>query len=349
MKLNRVLLIAVFALVVSGCQSVYYYGQAIDGQLSILMQRVPIAEILDDPRASAKLKKRLSLILEIREFAQNELHLPVKKNYLSYVDLQRPYVVWNVFAAPEFSLTPKTWCYPIVGCVAYRGYFSEQDARRYAASLKKNYDVYVGGVSAYSTLGWFDDPVLSTIMHLTETESTALIIHELTHQLLYVPDDTAFNESFATAVEQEGVRRWLEGRSDPDAHDAYLQNFRQHRQFVDLIMKYRRRLESLYQTEASATAKRKHKARLFYQLKQDHDTLKNQWNGTSRYDRWFNPSLNNAQFVSVLTYQDLVPAFVGLLRQNDGDLEQFYDECQALAKKSKTERHQRLSAYKEHN
>ena len=257
--MSRTVLIFVTALIASGCQSVYYYGQAIDGQLSILMHRVPIVEILDDPRASEKLKKRLSLILKIREFAQSELHLPVKNTYLSYVDLHRPYVVWSVFAAPEFSLTPKTWCYPIVGCVAYRGYFSEQDARRYAGSLKKNYDVYVGGVTAYSTLGWFDDPVLSTIMHLTETESAALIFHELTHQLLYVPDDTAFNESFATTVEQEGVRRWLEVKRDPDAHDAYLRNFRQHCQFVDLIMKYRRLLESLYQTEAPASAKMKQK------------------------------------------------------------------------------------------
>jgi predicted aminopeptidase len=336
----------VFALVLSGCQSVYYYGQAINGQLSILMDREPIAKILDDPDASEKLKTRLSLILEIREFSHNQLYLPVKQNYLSYVDLKRPYVVWNVFAAPEFSLAPKTWCYPIVGCVAYRGYFSEKNAQKYAGSLqKKNYDIYVGGVTAYSTLGWFDDPVLSTIIRLTETQSAALIFHELAHQLLYVPDDTAFNESFATAIEQEGVRRWLLAGRDPQSYNAYLPNYRQHRQFVDLIMKYRRQFETLYQSNKPESEKRDQKAKLFYQLKQDHDILKQQWNGISRYDYWFNQPLNNAQMVTVLAYQDLVPAFVSLLNQQNGDIKQFYSECQKLAKMPKTVRYQNLTGY----
>jgi len=343
----QALLLFVFSLTASGCQPVYYYGQAINGQLGILINRVPIEKILDDPQTSETLKNRLSLILEIREFAEKDLHLPADKSYLSYVDLHRPYVVWNVFAAPEFSLTPKTWCYPIVGCVAYRGYFSEQDARNFAGSLKKNYDVYVGGVTAYSTLGWFDDPVLSTIMHLTETESAALIFHELTHRMLYAPDDTAFNESFATTVEQEGVRRWLAFRRNPDAFDAYLRNFRRDRQFVELIMKYRRLLEALYQAESPPSAKREQKARLFYRLKLDHDRLKKQWNGSSRYAHWFRQRLNNAQLISVLTYQDLVPAFTRLLDQKQGDLEQFYNECRALAKKSKAERYERLNSYLE--
>jgi predicted aminopeptidase len=336
----------VFALVLSGCQSVYYYGQAINGQLSILMDREPIAKILDDPDASEKLKIKLSLILEIREFAQNQLYLPVKQNYLSYVDLQRPYVVWNVIAAPEFSLAPKTWCYPVVGCVAYRGYFTEKAAQSYAGTLQKeNYDIYVGGVTAYSTLGWFDDPVLSTIVRLSETQAAALIFHELTHQLMYVPDDTAFNESFATAVEQEGVRRWLRARRDSQTYSAYLQTYRKHRQFVDLIMKYRPQFESLYQSQKLEPEKRNQKAKLFYQLKQDHDILKQQWNGISRYDYWFNQPLNNAQIVSVLTYQDLVPAFVSLLNQQNGDIKQFYSECQKLGKMSKIERYQHLSGY----
>jgi predicted aminopeptidase len=337
MKLSRTLVMLICALVLSGCQSVYYYGQAIDGQLRILMGREPIAKILDDPEASEKLKIRLSLILEIREFAQNQLYLPVKQNYLSYVELQRSYVVWNVIAAPEFSLAPKTWCYPIVGCVAYRGYFSEKDAQSYAGSLqKKNYDIYVGGVTAYSTLGWFDDPVLSTIIRLTDTQSAALIYHELAHH---------FNESFATAVEQEGVRRWLRVRRDPQIYDAYLQNYRQHRQFVELIMKYRRQFESLYQSKKTESEKRDQKAKLYYQLKRDHDILKQQWEGISRYDYWFNQPLNNAQMVSVLTYQDLVPAFVRLLNQKNGDIKQFYSACQKLGKMSKTDRYQYLTGY----
>ena len=199
---------------------------------------------------------------QTRKFAQNDLHLPVDNNYLSYVDLNRTYVLWSVVAAPEFSLEPKTWCYPIAGCVAYRGYFSETDAQRYARSLKKeNYDVYIGGVSAYSTLGWFDDPVLSTIMRRSETDSAALIFHEVAHKLLYVPGDSAFNESFATAVEQEGVRRWLKTKSDPRVHDEYLLNYRRHRQFVDLIMQYRARFESIYQSRETASVKENRKQR----------------------------------------------------------------------------------------
>jgi predicted aminopeptidase len=312
------------------------------------MDREPIAKILEEPDASETLKSRLSFILEVREFARNQLYLPVEQSYLSYVDLQRPYVVWNVVAAPEFSLAPKTWCYPIVGCVAYRGYFSEEDAQKYAASLQdENYDTYVGGVTAYSTLGWFDDPVLSTIIRLPEIQSASLIFHELAHQLLYVPDDTAFNESFATAVEQEGIRRWLKDRQDPRTYHAYLEGYRQHRQFVELIMKYRRQFEPLYQSEKPESVKRDQKAKLFYQLRQDHDILREQWNDKSRYDYWFNRSLNNAKMASVLTYQDLVPAFLSLLNHRKGDIRSFYNECQKLAKLPKTERHRRLTGYLE--
>lgn len=344
---NRVLLLTLcFVLVLCGCQSVSYYSQAINGQLNIMMNRQPISELLDDSMTPENLTKRLSLVLEIREFAQNELHLPVQNHYLSYVDLNRPYVVWNVFAAPEFSLTPKTWCYPVVGCVVYRGYFSEEAAHRYADGLKKrNYDVYVGGAIAYSTLGWFDDPVLSTIMYLSETESAALIFHELAHQILYIPDDTAFNESFATAVEQEGMRRWLITKGDFEAYNLFIVKYQRHRQFVDLIMNYRRQLESLYQSSLKAPEKKGKKAVLFNQLKRDHDTLKNKWNGTSPYDSWFRDSLNNAKLVSVLTYQDFVPAFRKMLQKKDGDLKKFYAECLRLSQKSEDERYCDLIKY----
>jgi predicted aminopeptidase len=344
---NRVLLLNLyFVLVLCGCQSVSYYSQAIDGQLNIMMNRQPISELLDDPLTPENLKNRLSLVLEIREFAQNKLHLPAENHYLSYVDLNRPYVVWNVFAAPEFSLTPKTWCYPVVGCVAYRGYFSEEAAHRYANGLRKrNYDVYVGGAIAYSTLGWFDDPVLSTIMYLSETESVSLIFHELAHQILYIPDDTAFNESFATAVEQEGMRRWLITKGDPETYNLFIVKYQRHRQFVDLIMNYRRQLESLYQSNLQTPEKKGQKAVLFNQLKRDYETLKNEWNGASGYDSWFRQALNNAKLVSVLTYQDFVPAFRKMMQKKDGDLKQFYAECLRVSQKSKTERYSSLTHY----
>ncbi|MGD8764277.1 MAG: aminopeptidase, partial [Desulfobacteraceae bacterium] len=274
MSAKVVILLLGLGITLCGCQTMEYYSQAIDGQLSILIRRQSIPELLADSETPENLKTRLAYVLEVRDFAKNELQLPIGNNYLDYVDIQRPYVVWNVFAAPEFSLIPKTWCYPVAGCVAYRGYFSEQKARKYADSLEKeNYDVYIGGAIAYSTLGWFDDPVLSTITHLSKPESAALIFHELAHQLLYIPGDTAFNESFATFVEQEGVRRWLITRGDSNTYEAFLVRYQQHRQFVDLIMRYRDRLDSLYQSNQLESEKRGQKAALFSQLKKDHDRL----------------------------------------------------------------------------
>jgi predicted aminopeptidase len=325
---------------------VSYYGQAINGQLNILAQREPIEKLLEDPEIDEKLKNRLLLILDVRKFAQNDLHLPVENNYLSYVDLDRSYVIWSVFAAPEFSLEPKTWCYPIAGCVAYRGYFAEKEAHRYAGTLKKqNFDVYVGGVSAYSTLGWFDDPVLSTIMRMSETDSAALIFHEMAHKLLYVPGDSAFNESFATAVEQEGVRRWLRAKNDRQALDDYLLKYQRHRQFIELIKKYRSRFESVYQNREPASDKRERKAALFERMMLDHDALKKQWNGKSRYDSWFMPPLNNAKLTSVFIYQDWVPALNAILDEKNGDIIQFYKKCRRLAEKSRADRYEALAGY----
>lgn len=346
MRVRLVILLLGFGIALFGCQTMEYYIQAIDGQLSILTNRQPISDLLADTETPDNLKTRLSYVLEVRDFAQNELQLPVRNNYLSYVDIQRPYVVWNVFATPEFSLIPKTWCYPVAGCVAYRGYFSEQKARQYADSLKEeNYDIYVGGAIAYSTLGWFDDPVLSTITHLSKPESAALIFHELAHQLLYIPDDTAFNESFATFVEQEGIRRWLISRGDSDGYKAFLAKYRQHRQFVDLITRYCGQLDSLYQSNKSKSDKREKKAALFSQLKRDHDRLNKQWKGTSRYEPWFRHSLNNAKLVSVLAYHDFVPAFRAILKEKDGDLKQFYAQCLRLSQTPKDERHRILANY----
>ena len=346
MKVKVVILLLGFGLALSGCQTIEYYSQAIDGQLSILLNRQSIPDLLADSETPENLKTRLSYVLEVRDFAKNELQLPIGNNYLDYVDIQRPYVVWNVFAAPEFSLVPKTWCYPVAGCVAYRGYFSEQKARQDAEGLKKeNYDVYIGGAIAYSTLGWFDDPVLSTIMYLSKPESAALIFHELAHQLLYIPDDTAFNESFATFVEQEGMRRWLITRGDSNSYEAFLVRYQQHRQFVALIMRYRGQLDSLYRSHQSESEKRGKKATLFNQLKKDHDRLNKEWNGTSRYEPWFRHSLNNAKLVSVLAYHDFVPAFRAILKEKDGDLKQFYVECRRLSQTPKENRLGILSDY----
>ncbi|MDH3879248.1 MAG: aminopeptidase, partial [Desulfobacterales bacterium] len=290
------------------CRSLPYYDQAINGQMEILRNKEPISDLVDNPETPAQLRKKLIFIQSVRDFAAKELHLPVNDHYLSYVALDRPYVVWNVVAAPQFSMTPKTWCFPIVGCVSYRGYFAEEDARRFGDSLKQEgYDVFIGGAIAYSTLGWFDDPVLSTFISLSEPGTAALIFHELAHGILYVKDDTAFNESFATAVEQEGLRRWQASVNDPKGYEKWLRHHRQRRKFTGLISRYRARLEALYERDMPLTAKRNQKAAVFSQMRTEFRDLRSDHGGMAAYDAWFNRPLNNAQLISVSTYHNWVP------------------------------------------
>lgn len=328
------------------CQTFHYYSQAIEGQCRILLSRQPIAKILADPESPENLRERLAFILAVREFAETELQLPVDNHYLTYVDLKRRFVLWNVFATPEFSMEPKTWCYPVAGCAAYRGYFAEENAIQYAETLKrKGYDVYVGGVTAYSSLGWFDDPVLSTFIRFTEARTAALIFHELAHQVLYVQGDTAFNESFATLVEQEGLLRWQRASGSLRIYMEYLRQHRLQEQFVRLIMRYRQSLEELYQTDLTPAEKRKKKAAIFSELHDEFIYLKTRQIEFSAYDNWMNRSLNNAKISSVAAYHDFLPAFDKILIKTGGNLNQFFDACRQLAQKNKDERHRILKSY----
>ena len=331
---------------VMSCQTVDYYSQAIDGQCRLLFKRQPISDIISDSQSLPDLKKMLTFILRVRDFAESELQLPVNNNYLTYVDLERPFVLWNVFASPEFSLTPKAWCYPFAGCAAYRGYFSEEGARQYAGKLsQQGYDVYVGGVTAYSTLGWFDDPVLSTFMRLSEARAAALIFHELAHQVLYVKNDTAFNESFATLVEQEGLRRWQLASGSGQMYTEHLHRYRLQEQFIRLIMDYRQRLDKLYRSELAPNEKRAAKTTIFFELRNEFNHLKKNQTELSAYDAWMNHSLNNAKIISVVAYHDFLPAFQIMLKRNRGDMNQFFEACRRLAKKNKAERHKILQSY----
>jgi predicted aminopeptidase len=346
-RIAAILLVLFLALASLNCQSIQFYTQAIDGQMDILRNRRPIAELLDDPDIPARLRKELLFILSVRNFAEKNLQLPVKNHYLSYVEVNRPYVVWNVFAAPEFSLKPRTWCFPVVGCVAYRGYFSEQDAYRFGDSLKqKGFDVYIGGAIAYSTLGWFDDPVLSTFLNLNEADMAALIFHELAHSVLYVSDDTAFNESFATAVEQEGLRRWQVALNDPKGYEEWLGKRQRHQKFTSLVVKYRTRLQDLYAGNLPLNEKRNRKAAFFQQMRSEFVQLQSDRGDMAAYAYWFKDPLNNARLISVSTYNDWVPAFNRILSKTGGDLEQFYQKCRLLAKKDAAERNRMLEYYK---
>ena len=348
---NSKICLALFVVVTClQCRSLPYYDQAINGQMEILRKQEPISDLVDKPETPASLRKKFEFIQKVRDYAAKELHLPVNDHYLSYVALDRPYVVWNVFAAPEFSLTPKTWCFPIAGCVIYRGYFAEDDARRFGDSLKQEgYDVFIGGAIAYSTLGWFDDPVLSTFISLSEPDTAALIFHELAHGLLYIKDDTAFNESFATAVEQEGLRRWQTSANDPRGYEKWLRKHQCRQKFTNLVSKYRRRLEALYQEDLPLHTKQKQKAAVFNQMKTEFTDLKSDDAGMAAYEAWFNSPLNNAQLISVSTYHNWVPAFNEMLAECGGNLEKFYQKSRQLAKQKPVERNRILNQYTKQN
>jgi predicted aminopeptidase len=345
LKARIAAVVAVSAFALSGCSAAPYYWQAANGQLELWRRSRPIDDWLADPNANDALKARLKQVQEIRTFASSDLGLPDNGSYRSYADLGRPYVVWNVFAAPEFSLQPKEWCFPVAGCVGYRGYFAEDSARTFADGLKgEGYDTYVGGVPAYSTLGWFDDPVPSTIIRHPDTEVARLIFHELAHQVLYVKDDTTFNESFATAVEQEGVKRWVQARGSPEKLAQFERAQARKRQFVALVLEYQGKLAATYASSAGDDEKRALKAETFAAMRADYAELKRSWGMPSGYDAWFAGPLNNAQIVSVASYTQQVPAFQALLAQENGDMNRFYGAAKELAQLPKAERDAKLVA-----
>ncbi|HEY9509016.1 MAG TPA: aminopeptidase, partial [Verrucomicrobiae bacterium] len=344
-------------LVVSGCRTFKFYGQAIKGQYQIFAHQEPIEKLVADTKTRTRLREQLELLQKLRAFADTELKLPVDGHYRKYVDVHRPYVVWNIQAAPRFSLEPKTWWYPLVGSLEYRGYFSERDAKKYAATLrKKGWDVFVGGVDAYSTLGWFKDPVLNTFIYRDEPELAEVIFHELGHQRVFARGDTDFNEAFATVVGQEGARRWLRLQGNTNSYEHYLVSLRRNEQFVRLIMSTRARLEKIYGDQRDEEGKLKaakalpkpaeelavEKHQTFADLQTRYSELKTNWDGFTGYDRWFSREVNNAQLNTIANYYDYVPGFEALLKLKDGDLEKFYAAAEELSRKSQDERHQWL-------
>ena len=342
----RVLGFAVAAAAVpSGCATLEYYAQAIGGQLEVIGRARPIEERLRESGLPQALRARLERALAVREFASRELALPDNGSYRSYADLERPFVVWNVFAAPEFSVKPVESCFPVAGCVSYRGFFRETDARAYAGSLRaQGLDAHVGPVPAYSTLGWFDDPVLNTFIQYPDAELARLIFHELGHQVAYARGDTEFNESFAAAVEDEGVRRWLARHGTPEQNSGYQTQQARRREFVALIARYRGRLASFYEEAHAVDDRRAGKARLFAGMLEDYRSLKAGWGGFAGYDRFFSQGLNNALLASATAYTRYLPAFRALLAEKGGDLCEFYVEVKRLARLDRKARDARLKS-----
>jgi len=352
----RILLLLATCTLATGCASIGYYSQAVGGQLEILARTRPIAELLDGvpvagaethsliPPLAPEVKVRLVTVLRIRDFATRSLALPDNDSYRVYADLDRAQVAWNVVATPEFSLDPKEWCFPVAGCVPYRGYFSRERAEQFAKTLKQNrLDVRVAGVAAYSTLGWFRDPVFSTQLRRSDSDIAALIFHELAHQKLYLRGDAAFNESFATAVEIEGMRRWLAQGDDPAALDNYLLGMKRRVEFVGLLLKFRARLEALYASPLPEEQMRAAKARDFEALRAEYALLREQWGGYTGYDAWFTQDLNNAHLAAVGLYHQYVPAFQTLLASVHGDWPAFYRLARVLSRLPTAERTARLA------
>jgi predicted aminopeptidase len=342
---RAVLITALSALsaLLSGCGTPYLM-QAASGEWHVMHARVPIERVVADPHTPPQLRTRLELVRAARQFASAELGLPDNKSYRTYADIGRPYVVWNVVATPEFSVVPHHWCFPVAGCVAYRGYFHEASAAKFAAGLAaQGYDVAIDGVPAYSTLGTFADPVLSSMMRYGDDELAATIFHELAHQLLYVKDDSAFNEAFATTVEDAGLERWLAHQGSP----ARIQQFRadevREAAFVKLLAGARAHLATLYASGLAPEAMRPQKAAILAALGVDLRAF-GQREGVSYplYDEWLRQGLNNARLASVATYYDCVPGFKRLLAQEDNDLPRFYAAARKLAHLARAERHARL-------
>jgi predicted aminopeptidase len=339
-KAARLALATMLLAALSGCASTMYLLQAAGGEWHVIHARQPIVQVIDDPQTSEPMIRELAEVREARDFASRVLKLPNNDSYRTYVKIDRPYVVWNVVAAPALSVDPKQWCFPIAGCVAYRGYFSEQRAQAFASGLKRRgYDVVVEGVPAYSTLGKLPDPVMSTMMRYGSDELAAMMFHELAHQLLYVRNDSRFDEAFAVTVEDEGLKRWLEYRDEP-AHIVELQKQRaEDQQFIALLRHTRRRLADLYVSDAPRREKLQRKRQIFADLASDIRALEHRLAVRSPlYDRWIAEGLNNADLASVSTYYDCVPGFERLLQQNDGDLPRFYDAARKLAHEPKSTR-----------
>jgi len=316
-----------------------YYWQSARGHLEMMRLARPVDALIAAPDTDPALRTRLERAREIRRFAAEQLGLPDNGSYTRYAALGRSHVVWNVFAAPELSLALKTWCFPVAGCVSYRGYFAREDAEALAAGLRaQGWEVQVAGVPAYSTLGWFDDPLLDTFLHLGETELARLVFHELAHQVVYLGGDSAFNESFATAVEEVGLERWLAHRGDEPLRRRHHEADRRRREFLALLRGTRERLEAVYASPADEAQRRRDKQAVFDGLHADYQLLRTRWGGFAGYDRWFAQSPGNAHLASVATYTSWVPGFRRLLEAQDGDLPAFYEAVRQLARQPAAER-----------
>ncbi len=325
------------------CSDAGYYVQGITGHLGVMAKARPIDVLVRNPQTAAEERQRLVKALEMRNFAVTELGLLDNDSYRQYADIGRPYVIWNVVAVPEFSLTPKQWCFPVAGCVSYRGYFDQAQADAMAARLQdEGFDVNVYGVPAYSTLRWFNDPILNTFFTSSDARLAGLLFHELAHQVVYLSGDSAFNEAFAQTVETVGVRRWLDEKATAEELRRHLDDEVQTAVFQAFLRETRNLLSALYHRPLAELELRRAKRELFDQAGERYAQLKQAGKLDDRYDAWIKRGLNNARLASVATYRDLVPGFQAILEQNQGNLRHFYNEVAKLSQLPEPQRYFQL-------
>ena len=333
----------------TGCSTLGYYAQAVNGHLDLLQSARPVTDWVADPTTPPALRDRLLLTQRMRDFAVADLQLPDNASYRRYADLNRSAAVWNTVAAPELGLSLKTWCFPLLGCVGYRGHYTREPADALAAELRgQGLETMVYGVPAYSTLGYSNwvggDPLLNTFIHWSEGELARMIFHELSHQVAYADDDTTFNESFATAVERIGAQRWLQQRGSEAARAENARQQRYQQDFRTFTLRWRGELSALYSSDATDATKRERKAALMARLRSEYEVMKaGPWGGYAGYDGWF-ARANNASFAVLAAYNELVPDFERLFERSGGDFKRFYAEVKRLASLPKAERRAKLTS-----
>lgn len=331
------------ALLLSGCAELQYYGHAVSGQLEVIAKRRPIPDVINDPDTAPEVVAKLNYVERVHDFAINELSLPDSESFRNYSDLERRYVLWNVFATPELSLQTKQWCYPFLGCLGYRSYFDKTYAEAVAMTLQKEgWDVHIAPSPAYSTRGFFSDPVYNPMLRYDDLTLAGILFHEMAHEKIFFKNDSVLNESFAVAVQNEGVKRWLLHENKPDKYADYMAYQKRDRQFVDLLLRYRKKLAIVYKSDQTDMQKRVKKKLLLAELKKAYFSLRKSWDGYAGFDHWFEKPLNNARLAPVGTYNDFVPAFTALLKQQQGMLPAFYDRAAFIAELPASQRRKLL-------
>ncbi len=334
-------------LLMGGCSDLQYAWQAASGHLSILNRAEPLEVVLEKPDLPPRLRAQLVAAQSIREFSIRALSLPDNSSYTRFADLKQPFVVWNVFAAPELSLKLQSWCFPVTGCLSYKGFYAQEQAKALGEALRADHlDVSVAGIPAYSTLGWTSDPLLNTFIYYPQGELARMVFHELAHQVVYIQDDTAFNESFATAVEELGVERWLQAQNNPALEAEYRQFDARRKGFRDMLLNTQRQLKALYASDRSEADKRADKQRILATLLADYRQVRDtEWGGWTGYDRFFAEGLNNAKLAGVGLYQMYVPAFKAMFKHEGEQFPAFYEAVKVLGQSSRSDREQTLAQW----